>query len=125
MNSSLEDAWTLVDALDQSSSVRAAVQLYEQKRDPEIDALCKMLMVVYNVFTPQRTIRGILLEANFIIRFILNQFAPLLFHGPFLLEMDKGSYSNALKKTEKTTVRIGAIIAALVGIVAAFIQTQF
>lgn len=124
LNSSLEDVAILVDALSEATCVREAVQLYEARHQADIIALCRLQKIAFAPFSRGRFFQYHTRLANFILRIMLNKIAPRFFHPPTTISLNIVPYSEALKKGDETTARLGAICATIVGVGLAYFYAR-
>ncbi len=122
VNSALEDICTLNDALEKSNNNLAeALPLYESSRLPDTKALIRLMQVGYPWQYNQAPIRKKLWNINFLLRLSLSKILPFLITPPafFLIQNHQLSYSEILKKVERTTRILYVMLAIiLLGLVA-------
>lgn len=114
-----------VDALRDASNIREAVQLYEMRREADLNALCRISKIGFAPFARSIRFEYYSKKANFQMRIILNKMVPRFFHPPVTVLMGKMSYSEALKLADETTARLHAISAFALGIGLAYALTMF
>jgi kynurenine 3-monooxygenase len=89
VNSGLEDVYTLYHAMKScENNISTALPLYEQQRQPEAVALCKLMQFGYPYQYNQAPLRGKLCLLNFAFRLLINKLLPIAFDPPaFLMVM--------------------------------------
>ena len=118
VNSGLEDVVLLNEALEATNDdLRVALPLLEERRLPDIRALCRLMQFGFPYQYNQKPLISKLFSLNFVLRLVLNKILPFVFSKPafFLIQDDTLSYTEVLRKSHRTTARIwGAILLLLI-----------
>ena len=109
----------------ESSTVRDAIQLYEQRREKDIDAICRLMVTCYAPYSRANLLKYNMLWAGVIFRSILNNIAPFLFSQHYLSYMDQVPYSEVLRGAERSNTQFWAISVAAFGAALAYAAKQF
>lgn len=109
LNSSLEDVAVFVEAVANATSVKEAVQLYEERRNGDISALMRLMQVGFPYQYRQNVPMYNLSMANIVFRSALAYVAPRVFNPPAIVLVSTSQYEEAIQKADETTSRILAI----------------
>jgi kynurenine 3-monooxygenase len=125
VNSALEDAYVLNEALSQSDDdLSRALPLYESLRSADVKALVRLAQFAFPWQYNQDAFGKALWSINFFIRLILSRVLPFLFSPQafFLIQNHQLSYHEILVKANRTTQNLYVVSLIIVfGILALFI----
>ena len=120
VNSALEDVYLLYETLGETQdNLSEALPRYQNLRQSDIKALIRLVQISYPWQYNQDPFQKRLWSLNFFLRFFLSRLLPFLFspHSFLLIQNHELSYSEILRKSNKTTQTIfglfGLIILAL------------
>lgn len=116
VNSALEDVYLLHEVLAETQdNLSQALPRYESLRQPDIQALIRLVQISYPWQYNQDPLQKRLWTLNFFLRFILSRVFPFLFnpHSILLIQNHELSYSEILAKSNRTT-QIISILGVLV-----------
>lgn len=117
VNSALEDALLLCEAMKGEDDVGSALSVYENMRDEDVSALMRLMQLGNPYQYRQSAIGYNFVRANTDLRFWLNKLAPGLFSPQvFVAVIDDVPYKDILRRVNETTMRIYALGGALVAI---------
>ena len=121
VNSALEDIYLFSETLTETEdNLSQALYRYEHLRQPDIQALIRLVQISYPWQYNQDPLQKRLWSLNFFLRFLLNRIFPSLFHPHsfLLIQNHQLSYSEILNKSNRTTQAIfiffGLIILPLI-----------
>ena len=106
VNSALEDVYLLHEILAEAQdNLSQALPRYESLRQPDIQALIRLVQISYPWQYNQDPLQKRLWTLNFSLRFLLSRVFPFLFnpHSFLLIQNHELSYSEILAKSNRTT----------------------
>lgn len=106
VNSALEDVYLLHESLAEAQdNLSQALPRYESLRQPDIQALIRLVQISYPWQYNQDPLQKRLWILNFFLRFLLSRVVPFLFnpHSFLLIQNHELSYSEILAKSNRTT----------------------
>eukprot|EP00873_Tetraselmis_striata_P023883 jgi/Tetstr1/444147/TSEL_032045.t1 len=122
VNSALQDVKALGKALEASGDdLAAALPAYEAARLPENKALIRCMQLGGPFQYKQNALKATLEQLNLGLRLLLNKVCPALFDkNIFLMVSDpRNSYTEILRRADRTTRNIYAVLGCLVAVVLA------
>jgi len=114
VNSGFEDIFGLYGALEaEKNDIKKALPIYESARQPEAEALCKIMTFGFPYQYRQAPRIANFFLANFALRLALNKILPFIYSPPAfkMLQDIKLTYKDILTRADRTTRNI--ILSAL------------
>lgn len=124
VNSALEDALLLSNALADAQSVGEALRVYEKSRDADVDALLRLMQIGQPYQYRQSQLGYLFFTVNIQLRAKLNRLAPGLFWPQTFVAIgdNNASYSEILRRVNVTTLHIYAVSLLLIACVIALLM---
>ncbi len=117
VNSALEDIYLFSKTLAETEdNLSEALYSYEQLRQPDIQALIRLVQISYPWQYNQDPLQKRLWSLNFFLRWLLNRLFPFLFepHSFLLIQNHELSYSEILNKSNRTTQAIWIVFGLVI-----------